>query len=70
MNSLHKDLGNCSFIRCLGNTVNVLCEQYLGNLSKLLDKHATLVIHTFNKQAAGWLSDSYWLAKGVRRQLE
>ena len=70
MNSLRKDLGNCSLVRCPGNTVNVLCEQYLGDLSKLLDKHAPLVIRTFTKQAAGWLSDSYQLAKAVRRQLE
>ena len=68
MDSLRKDLGNCSFIRCPGNTVNVLCEQYLENL-KLLDKHAPLVTGTFTKQAAGWLSDFYRLAKAVRQQL-
>ena len=55
-------LGNCSFVRC---PVNVLCEQYLGHLNKLLDKHAPLVTRTFTKQAAGWLSDSYRLAKAV-----
>ena len=27
MDSLHKDLGNCSFVRCTCNTVSVLCEQ-------------------------------------------
>ena len=53
LDSLYKDLANCSFVRCPGNTVSVLCEQYLGDLSKLLDKHASLVTHTFTKQATG-----------------
>ena len=47
LDSLLKDLGNCSFIRRPGDTVSVLCEQYLDDLSKLLDKHAPLVTHTF-----------------------
>ena len=68
--SLHKYLGNCSFVRCPDNTANVLCEQYLDDLSKLFDKLAPLVTHSFTKQAAGWLSDSYRLAKAVRWQLE
>ena len=61
MDSLHKDLGNCSFSRCPGNTVNILRDQYLGDLSKLLDKHAPLITCSFTKEAAGWLSDSYQL---------
>ena len=70
LDSLCKDLGNCSFVRCPGDTVSVLCEQYLGDSSKLFDKHAPLITHTFTKQATGWLSDSYQLAKTIRRQLE
>ena len=68
LDSLCKDLGNCTFVRCPGDTVSVLCEQYLGDLSRLLDKHAPLVTRTSTKQATGWLSDSYRLAKN--RQLE
>ena len=45
---------------------NVLYEQYLSDLSKLLDKHAPLVTRTFTKQATGWLSDSFRLAKAIR----
>ena len=70
IDSLCKDMENCSFVRHPGDTVSVLCEQYLGNLSILLDKHAPLVTCTFSKQATGWLSNSYQLAKTVRRQLE
>ena len=69
LDSLCKDLRNCSFIKRPGDTVSVLYEQYLGDLSKLLDKHAPLVTRTFTKQAIGWLSDSYRLAKNIRRQL-
>ena len=58
LDSFCKDLENCSFIRCPGDTVSVLCEQYLDYLSKLLDKHALLVTCTFTKQAAGRLSDT------------
>ena len=70
LDSLCKDLGNCTFVRRPGDTVSVLCEQYLGDLSRLLDKHAPLVTRTSTKQATGWLSDSYRLAKNIRRQLE
>ena len=59
-------VGNFSFVRRPGDTVSVLCEQYLGDLSKLLDKDAPLVTRTFTKQGTGWLPDSYRLAKTVR----
>ena len=68
MDSLRKDLGNSSFIRRPGDTVSVLCKQYFVN--KLLDKHAPLVTCTLTKQTTGWLSDTYQLAKNIRRQLE
>ena len=70
MDSFRKDLGNSAFVKCPGDTVSGLCEQYLDDLSKLLNKHAPLVTRTFTKQATGWLSDTYRLAKTIRRQLE
>ena len=70
MDSFRKDLGNSAFVKCPGDTVSGLCEQYLDDLSKLLDKHASLVTRTFTKQATSWLSDTYRLAKTIRRQLE
>ena len=70
LDSLCKDLGNCSFVRRPGDTVSVLCEQYLGDLSRLLNKHAPLGTRASTKQATGWLSDTYRLAKNIRRQLE
>ena len=70
MDSFRKDLGNSAFVKHPGDTVSVLCEQYLDDLSKLLDKYAPLVTRTFTKQATGWLSDTYRLAKTIRGQLE
>ena len=66
MDSFRKDLGNSAFVKHPGDTVSVLCEQYLDDLSKLLDKHAPLVTRTFTKQTTGWLSDTYRLAKTIR----
>ena len=56
MDSLRKDLGNCSFVRRPGGTVSVLCEQYLGNLNKLL------------LTPTGWQKPSgdYWNVSGVK----
>ena len=59
MDSFRKDLGNSAFVKRPGDTVSVLCEQYLDDLSKLLDKHAPLVTRTFTEQDTGWLSDTY-----------
>ena len=58
LDSFGKDLGNCSFVRRPGDTVSVLCEPYLDDLSKLLDKQPPLVTRTFTKEATGWLSDT------------
>ena len=70
MDCLRSDLENCSFVKCPGNTASVLYEQYTKDLKELLDKHAPEVSCTFIKGPAKWLSDSYLLAKAIRRQFE
>ena len=70
MDCLRSDLENCSFVKCPGNTASVLYEQYTKDIKELLDKHAPEVSRTFIKGPAKWLSDSYLLAKAVRRQFE
>ena len=70
MDSLRSDLANCSFVNCPGNTASVLYEQYTLDLNDLLDKYTPEGSHTFIKSPAKWLSDSYLLAKAVRRQFE
>ena len=68
MDCFRSDLANCSFVKCPGNTASVLYKQYTNDLKDLLDKHAPEVSRTFIKGPAKWLSDSYLLAKAVRRQ--
>ena len=70
MQSLMCDLANCSFVASPGSTVSALYEQYIRDLSVLLDKHAPTITRTFTKGAAGWLSDTYLQAKAVRHQFE
>ena len=70
MQSLLCDLANCPFVASPGSTVSALYEQYIRDLSGLLDKHAPTVTRTFTKGAAGWLSDTYLQAKAVRHQFE
>ena len=70
MQSLLCDLANCPFVASPGSTVSALYEQYIRDLSGLLDKHAPMVTRTFTKGAVGWLSDTYLQAKAVRRQFE
>ena len=61
LDSLRKDLVNLSFIRPPGDTVSVLCEQYLGGLNKLLDKHAPLVTRLLlNKLLVDYLTPTSW----------
>ena len=70
MDCFRSDLPNCSFVKCPGNTASILYEQYTKDLKDLLDKHAPEVSRTFIKGPAKWLSESYLLAKAVRRQFE
>ena len=70
MQNLMCDLPNCSFVASSGSTVSALYEQYIRDLSGLLDKHAPTVTRTFTKGVTGWLSDTYLQAKAVRRQCE
>ena len=52
------------------NSVSLLYDQYIHDLSHILDRHAPLVSILKTKQQAVWLSESYRLAKSLRRQFE
>ena len=51
-------LKNTSFVKFPGNTVVDLHEQYIHDLSDVLDRHAPLVSRLAKKGSADWLSDS------------
>ena len=57
-------------MKCPANSVSQLYDQYVHDLGRILDRHAPLVSSLKTKQCADWLSESYRLAKSLRRQFE
>ena len=51
-------------------SVRIIYDQYVQDFSCVLDRHAPLVSSLKTKQRADWLSESYRLAKSLRRQFE
>ena len=59
-----------SFVKCPANSVSRLYDLYVQDLSRILDRHAPLVSSLKTKQRAHYLSETYLLAKSLRRQFE
>ena len=70
MSDFRSDLKEMPFVKCPANSVSQLYDQYVHDLSRILDRHAPLVSSLKMKQHADWLSETYRLAKSLRRQLE
>ena len=70
MSDFRSDLKEMPFVKCPANSVSQLYDQYVRDLSCILDKHAPLVSSLKTKQLADWLSETYRLAKSLRRQFE
>ena len=70
MSNFRSDLKDMPFVKCPANSVSLLYDQYVYDLSRILDRHAPLVSSLKTKQCADWLSESYLLAKSLRRQFE
>ena len=70
MSKFGSDLKDMPFVKCPANSVSLLYAQYVHDLSCILDRHAPLVSCLKTKQCADWLSESYRLAKSLRRQFE
>ena len=64
------DLKEMPFVKCPANFVSQLYDQYIQDLSCVLDMHAPVVSSLKTKQRADWLSETYRLAKSLRRQFE
>ena len=58
------------FVKCPANSVSQLYDQYVHDLSHILERHATPVSSLKTKQCADWLSESCCLAKSLKRQYE
>ena len=70
MSDFRSDLKEMPFVKCPTNSVSQLYDQYVQDLGCVLDRHAPLVSSMKRKQRADWLSESYRLAKSLRRQFE
>ena len=69
MSNFRSDLKDMPFVKCPANSVSQLYDQYVHDLSCILDRHAPLVSSLKTKQCADWLSESYCLAKSLNINL-
>ena len=70
LSDFRSDLKELPFVKCPANSVSQLYDLYVHDLSHILDRHASLVSSVEKKQRGDWLSESYRLAKSLRRQFE
>ena len=70
MSDFRSDLKEMPFVKYPTNSVSQLYDQYVHDLSHILDRHAPLVSSLKTQQHADWLSETYRLAKSLRRQFE
>ena len=70
MSDFRSDLKEMPFVKCPANSVSQLYDQYTQDLSRILDRHAPLVSSLKTKPHADWLSETYRLAKSLKRQFE
>ena len=69
-NVFRSELNEIPFVKSPAGTVSELYEQYTHDLSAILDKHAPVITKSAVVKTVNWLSDSYRLAKSLRRQYE
>ena len=69
MSDFWSDLKEMPSVKCPANSVSQLYK-YVHDLSRILDRHASLVSSFKTKQHADWLSETYRLAKSLRHQFE
>ena len=70
MTAFKIDLKNSSFVKHPASTVSELLDQYVNDLSSILETHAPLVSKVPTKLPAQWMSEDFRLAKALRRQFE
>ena len=68
MSDFRSDIKEMPFVKYPANSVSQLYDQYVQDLSCILDRHAPLVSSLKTKQHADSLSETYRLAKSLKRQ--
>ena len=64
------DLSNIPFVLSPGGTAAELYDQYMVGVTQVLYKHAPIISRRTKRQSDEWLSDSYHMARSLRRQFE
>ena len=64
------DLNNIPFVRSPEGTAVELYDQYITGVTQVLEKHAPIISRKAKQQSDEWLSDSYRMARSLRRQFE
>ena len=59
MSDFRSDLKNTSFVKSPADAVVDLYDQYVHDLSDVLDRHAPLISKLMKKESADWMSDDY-----------
>ena len=59
MSNFRSDLKDMPFVKCSANSVSLLYDQYVHDLSRILGRHAPPVSSLKTKQRADWLSECY-----------
>ena len=70
IDQFRNDLSNIPFVLSPGGTESELYDQYMVGVTQVLDKHAPIISHMTKRQSDEWLSDSYRMARSLRRQFE
>ena len=70
MTALRSDLQNVSFVESPANSATELYEQYVKDLTTILDRHAPLVSRLRTKASDKWMVEDFKLAKSLRQQIE
>ena len=70
INQFRKDLRNIPFVLSPAGTATELYDQYRADVTQVLDKHAPIISRMAKRQSDEWLSESYRMARSLRRQFE
>ena len=68
IDQFRKDLRNIPFVLSPEGTATELYDQYRADVTQVLDKHAPIISRMAKRQSDEWLSESYRMARSLRRQ--
>ena len=70
VDQFRSDLNNIPFVWSPEGTAAKLYDQYMVDVTQVLNKHAPIISRKEGRQSDEWLSDSYLMACSLRRQFE